>query len=44
MSNRSTSNSRLGGHALLTIDYTDYKITATVPKRADSKETIASRR
>jgi len=43
-SNRSTSNTRLGGHALLTIDYTDYKVTAAVPARADSKETIAGRR
>jgi hypothetical protein len=39
-SNRSTSNTRLGGHALLTIDYTDYKVTS-VPARIDSNGTIA---
>jgi len=38
-SNRSTSNTRLGGHALLTIDYTDYKITA-VSARSNSNGTI----
>jgi hypothetical protein len=39
-SNRSTSNTRLGGHALLTIDYKDYKVTS-VPARLDSNGTIA---
>ena len=28
VSNRSTSTTRLGGHALLTIEYTNYKVTA----------------
>jgi hypothetical protein len=42
-SNRSTSTTRLGGHAVLTIDYSDYRVIAN-PARADSKETIASHR
>lgn len=42
-SNRSTSTTRLGGHAVLTIDYSDYRVIAE-PARADSKETIASHR
>ena len=42
-SNRSTSTTRLGGYAVLTIDYTDYRVIAA-PARADSKETIASHR
>jgi hypothetical protein len=42
-SNRSTSTTRLGGHAVLTIDYSDYRVIAA-PARADSKETIASHR
>lgn len=41
-SNHSNSNTRLGGHASLTIDYTDYKITA-LPVSAHAKETIADR-
>jgi hypothetical protein len=32
-SNRSTTTIRLGGHALFTIDYRDYQITATTPSR-----------
>ena len=32
-SNRSTTTIRLGGHALFTIDYGDYQITATTPSR-----------
>lgn len=39
-SNRSTSNTRLGGHAVLTIDYKDYKVTA-VPAPINSNGTIA---
>jgi hypothetical protein len=42
-SNHSTTDTRLGGRAVLTIDYTDYKITAA-PASAASKETIAGRR
>jgi hypothetical protein len=42
-SNRSTSATRLGGHALLTIEYTNYKVTV-VPARADFNETIAAHR
>jgi hypothetical protein len=36
LSNRSTSSIRLGGHALLTIDYRDYKITASNPMNAST--------
>jgi hypothetical protein len=39
-SNRSTSNTRLGGHALLTIDYSNYNVTA-VSARTDLDRTIA---
>jgi len=42
-SNRSTSNTRLGGHALLTIDYTDYKVTA-ISARPNSTGTVAGSR
>jgi len=42
-SNRSTSITRLGGHALLTINYTNYKVTAA-PARTDINGTISGRR
>jgi hypothetical protein len=42
-SNRSTTTTRLGGHAYLTIDYSDYKVTA-VSMRTDSNGTVANRR
>jgi hypothetical protein len=40
ISNRSTSTTRLGGRALLSIDYSDYKVTS-VPARTGSNGTIA---
>jgi hypothetical protein len=39
-SNRSTSTTRLGGHAVLTIEYTNYRVSA-LPVRIDANETIA---
>ena len=42
-SNRSTSTTRVGGHALLTIEYSDYRVTA-MPARIDSNETIVGSR
>lgn len=41
-SNRSTTTTRLGGHALLTIEYKDYRVTA-IP-RTDSITTVARHR
>jgi hypothetical protein len=41
-SNRSTSITRLGGRALLTIEYKDYQITAN-PRWGDSSGAVASR-
>jgi hypothetical protein len=38
-SNRSTSNTRLGGNALLTIEYKDYRVTAISPL-GDSTGTV----
>ncbi|MGB9513236.1 MAG: hypothetical protein WBU20_16240, partial [Candidatus Acidiferrum sp.] len=38
-SNRSTSNTRLGGRALLTIEYTDYRVTA-IPALGNSTGTV----
>jgi hypothetical protein len=40
VSNRSTTSSRLGGHAYLTIDYKDYRTTA-VPLLNDFNITVA---
>lgn len=37
LSNRSTSAIRLGGHAYFSIDYRDYKITASAPLNASGK-------
>ena len=42
-SNRSTSSTRLGGSAVLTIDYTGYRVTA-LAARSDSAEIIAGHR
>jgi hypothetical protein len=42
-SNRSNSNTRLGGHALLTIDYRDYKVTA-IPAHPNSDGTVPGSR
>lgn len=42
-SNRSTSTTRIGGHALLTIDYSDYRVTA-MPVRIDSNRNIVGSR
>ena len=42
-SNRSTSNTRLGGRALLTIEYTNYKVTGVLA-RINSNETVAGSR
>jgi hypothetical protein len=42
-SNRSTSTTRLGGHALLTIEYSNYRVTA-MPARIDSNQTILGSR
>lgn len=39
ISNRSTSATRLGGHAYLTIDYRDYRITASAPLGTSGKVT-----
>lgn len=36
LENRTESWIRLGGHALLSIDYKDYKLTETAPDRGDS--------
>jgi hypothetical protein len=43
VSNRSTTSTRLGGHAYLTIEYKDYRITA-VPPLGDSNSTVAGYR
>lgn len=43
MSNQSTTNTRLGGHAYLTIEYKDYKVTAA-PILSDSAGAVAGRR
>jgi len=37
LSNRSSSEIRLGGHASFTIDYQDSQITAATPLRAQSE-------
>jgi hypothetical protein len=42
VSNRSSSATRLGGHAEFTIDYQDYQITAVGPLRTTS--TVAENR
>jgi hypothetical protein len=42
-SNRSTSTIRLGGHAYLTIDYTDYQATTVLPLNDLSSPVAASR-
>jgi hypothetical protein len=42
-SNRSTTTIRLGGHALFTIDYDNYQITATAPHVQPGNETAGYR-
>ncbi len=42
-SNRSASSTRLGGHALLTIDYKDYRVTSTTPSD-NSRSALANHR
>jgi hypothetical protein len=42
-SNRSTTTVRLGGHALFTIDYADYQITATTPPRQPGNDVAGYR-
>ena len=39
VSNRSTSATRLGGHADLSIDYQEYQITAVASRGASGKVT-----
>jgi len=43
-SNRSTTAIRLGGHALFTIDYGDYRITATTPAGQSENSRVAGYR
>lgn len=42
-SNRSTSTIRLGGHALFTIDYGNYQVSATTPSRQPDNDVAGSR-
>ncbi len=42
-SNRSTTTIRLGGHALFTIDYGDYQITAATPSRPPGNDVAGYR-
>jgi hypothetical protein len=42
-SNRSTTTIRLGGHALFTIDYGDYQITAASPSRPPANDVAGYR-
>jgi len=42
-SNRSTTTIRLGGHALFTIDYGNYQITATTPSRPPGNDVAGYR-
>jgi hypothetical protein len=42
-SKRSTTTIRLGGHALFTIDYGDYQITAVTPSRPPANDVAGYR-